>query len=98
MGNIAGQYPRGQCRHGMCLDHEPEWKNVENRREPTRGVFGNKTYWMNRHCGRPMAMYVEVESWECKECGRTEDRVVNYDLAVCRCCGFSFTYVSREVY
>ena len=95
---VTRKYPHGQCRHGMCLDHEPEWENVGNRREPTSGVFGNKTYWMNRHSGRAMAMYREIQSHKCKECGRIEDEVVNYDIALCLCCGHYFTYVSREVY
>ncbi len=60
--NPAGQKcSHGQCRHGMCLDHGPEWKNVgEKRREPNPGIFGKKTYWTSWHCGQPMARYKEV--------------------------------------
>jgi len=49
--NLAGQkYSYGQCVHGRCLGHGPEWENVGKvrRREPNPGIFGKKTYWMSR--------------------------------------------------
>ncbi len=90
--NLAGQkYPHGQCRHGMCLDHGPEWENVsEKRREPNTGIFGQKTYWTIRHCGQPMARYKEVQTKRCKKCGRTQDHIGIPELALCLCCGYYF--------
>jgi len=61
---LAGQQcPHGQCCHGMCLDHDPEWEKVGvKRHEPNPGVFGKKTYWLVRHCEKPMARYKVVQS------------------------------------
>ncbi len=87
----------GQCRHGRCLDHGPEWESVgEKRREPNPGIFGKKTYWMDRHCGRLMARYKEVQTRKCRKCGRAEDLVMNYNLALCLCCGYHFTNASSD--
>ena len=98
--NLAGQKcPHGQCRHGMCLDHGPEWENVgEKRSEPNPGIFGKKTYWTSRHCGKPMARYKEVRTQQCQKCGRIEDLVVNYYLALCLCCGYHFKNISSDDY
>ncbi|MBI2096394.1 MAG: hypothetical protein HYT43_02050 [Candidatus Taylorbacteria bacterium] len=97
--NLAGQkYPHGQCRHGRCLDHGPEWENVgEKRREPNPGIFGKKTYRKSRCCGQPMARYKEVQTKRCKKCGRTEDHIENY-LALCLCCGYHFDTISYASY
>ena len=90
--NLAGQKccPHGQCRHGMCLDHGPEWENVGERSEPNSGIFGKKTYWMSRHCGQSMARYRVVQTKRCKKCGRTKDCIAIYELALCLCCGYHF--------
>ena len=97
--NLEGQQkcPHSQCRHGMCLDHGPEWENVgEKRCELNPGVFGKKTYWMSRHCGQPMARYKEVQTRRCRKCGRTEDHVTNYHLALCLCCGYHFDNIPDD--
>ena len=88
--NLADQKrPHGQCCHGMCLDHGPEWENIgEKRREPNPGIFGKKTYWTWRHCGQPMARYKVVQTKRCKKCGRTEDHIEIYEFALCLCCGY----------
>ena len=90
--NLAGQKcPHGQCRHGRCLDHGPEWENVgEKRHEPNPGIFGKKTYWTSRHCGQPLARYKVVQTKRCKKCGRTEDNIILDALALCLCCGYHF--------
>lgn len=87
--NLAGQKcTHSQCRHGMCLNHGPEWENTGNeRREPNPGVFGKKTYWSTRCCGTPMARYKEVQTKRCKKCGRQEDNITHDCLALCLCCG-----------
>ena len=97
--NLADQKrPHGQCCHGMCLDHGPEWENIgEKRREPNPGIFGKKTYWTWRHCGQPMARYKEVQTQRCRKCGRTEDDITNYHLALCLCCGYHFTIISYNI-
>ena len=94
--NLAGQKcPHGQCVHGMCHNHGPERENVgEKRCEPNPGIFGKKTYWTRRHCGQLMAQYKEVQTRKCRKCGRTEDNITNYYLALCLCCGYHFTNVS----
>lgn len=90
--NLAAQkYSHGQCVHGRCIDHGPEWENIgEQRREPNPGIFGKKTYWMSHCCGKPMARYKVVQTKRCKKCGRTEDHIVIFKLALCRCCGYHF--------
>ncbi len=91
---VDPKYSHGQCCHGMCLNHDPKWEDVgEKRREPSPGMLGKKTYWTNRHCGQPMARYKEVQTRRCRECGRTEDQVVTHDLALCLCCGYHVDHV-----
>jgi len=81
-----------KCLHGQCLDHGPEWDVLgEKRMEPNPGIFGKKTYWITRCCGKPMARSKEVQTKYCKKCGRVEDHVTNYHLALCLCCGYHFT-------
>ncbi|MCI0564874.1 MAG: hypothetical protein MN733_40930, partial [Nitrososphaera sp.] len=98
--NLVGQKcPHGQCRHGRCLDHGPEWENVgEKRREPYLGIFGKKTWWFTRCCGGPMAMVKEVQTRRCKKCGRTEDHIGDYCFALCHCCGRCFAHPSSFGY
>lgn len=92
------QYPRSECGHGMCLDHGPNWENIGGvRREPDPGVFGRKTYWGARHCGKPMARYKEVQLRRCGKCGREEEEVRNKDLALCLCCGYHFSNARHEM-
>ena len=93
--NPAGQKrPYGQCRHGRCLDHGPEWENFgEKRREPNPGSFGKKTWWFTRCCGEPMARYKEVQTRRCRKCGRKEDEITNSYLALCLCCGYHFNNI-----
>lgn len=93
--NLAGQKcPHGQCRHGMCLDHGPEWENVgERRRVPNPGIFGAKTYWTHRHCKQAMVRYKVVQTRRCKKCGRTEDHILIDELALCHCCGYHFKII-----
>jgi hypothetical protein len=91
--NLASQgHPHGQCPHGRCLDHGPEWENVgEARQEPNPGFFGlMKTFWMDRCCGKPMSRYKVVQTRRCKKCGRTEDNVTHRYLALCLCCSYHF--------
>lgn len=83
--------PHGQRRYRMCLDHNPEWENIGGRRrEPNPGIFGKKTYWTTSHCGQSMARYKVVQTRRCKKCGRTEDRIEIFELALCLCCGYHF--------
>ncbi len=78
----------GQCRHGRCHGHGPEWENLgEKWRESNPGIFGQKTFWLIRCCGAPMARMKEGRTRQCKKCGRMEDSVTRYHLALCRCCG-----------
>ncbi len=77
-----------QCVHGMCFNHRPEWENVgEKWNKPNPGIFGKKTYGNVRCCDAQMARYKKVQTKQCKECGRTRDDVIVYDLAFCLCCG-----------
>lgn len=87
--DLAGvKCPHGQCVHGRCLGHGPEWENSgEKRREPYPGIFGLKTYWLVRCCGKPMARMKVVQTRKCRKCGRSEDHVTDYYLALCSCCG-----------
>ena len=96
--NLASQQcSRDRCCHGMCLDHGPEWENIgEKRNEPNPGIFGRKTYWRSRHCGRSMARYKVVQTKRCKKCGRTEDQTVICELALCLCCGYHFQNASND--
>ncbi len=89
--NTTGKkFPNRHCVHGGCIGHEPEWKHVGiEHLEPNPWFFGKKTYWMSRCCGKSMARYKEVIKRQCKKCGRTEDCVINYDLALCLCCSKS---------
>jgi ribosomal protein L37E len=75
------------CEHGFCRNHNPDWE-VSTRQEPNPGIFGAKTYWISHHCGRAMARYRVVQTKRCRKCGRTEEEVVNYNLALCLCCGY----------
>lgn len=98
--NLAGQKcPHGQCRHGRCLDHGPEWENIgEVRREPNPEFFGfKKTYWASWCCSKPMARYKEVQTQRCRKCGRTKDRIINSNLVLCLCCGYHFTNISYDM-
>lgn len=89
--------PSGQCRHGRCLDHGPEWENVgEVRREPDPGIFGKKTWWFTRCCGAPMARMKDVQRKRCKKCGRTEDHIKKSYFALCLCCGRTKDMTSPE--
>lgn len=81
-------YPQRHCPHGRCLDHGPVWENVEKRQEPSPGIFGQKTFWTKRCCGKPMVRYKEVQTRRCKKCGRTESHVTIPYLALCLCCGY----------
>ncbi len=83
-----------QCPHGRCLNHDPEWENVGKKRlEPHLGWFGKKPYWFTKCCGKPMVKGKEVQTRQCKKCGRVEDCVTrdeNNFLALCLCCGYHF--------
>ncbi len=86
-----------KCKHGVCLDHKPEWENIGAvRLEPNPGIFGSK-WWISREgssircCGERMAKYKEVQTQQCRKCKRTRDCVENYHIALCLCCGNSFT-------
>jgi hypothetical protein len=71
------------------MGHEPDWECVgEERLEPCPDFFGlKKTYWFTRCCGKGMRMMKMVQARRCKICGRQEERVVNWYLACCVCCG-----------
>jgi len=94
--NLANQkYSHGQCVHGMCLDHEPEWENVgEMRREPPNPRAGKKTLGAGRCCGWPMIKIIEVQTQRCKKCGRQRDEIISCHSVLCRCCGMHFLEVS----
>lgn len=84
----------GQCPHGKCLNHSPEWKKVDVARmmpNPLRTWFifftTEDTYEDSACCKRMMARYKKVQRWQCKRCGRTEDEVLNHHVALCLCCG-----------
>jgi len=77
-----------QCAHGRCLNHGPEWEWFDGKAfEPNPGLFGQKTYWMQRCCGKAMARMIEIQTRRCKKCGR-EERLCTQQLAVCQCCGY----------
>ena len=82
-----------QCPHGKCLEHkmEVERETGEKRFVLAPELFGlKKTYWFERHCGKPMTICKQVEQNRCRKCGRTEDREVDWHLAVCSCCGYFY--------
>ena len=98
--DLAGKKcEHGMCKHGFCLDHSPQWENVGPvRQEPNPSFFGKKkTYWTKRHCGKAMAQYRVVQTQRCKQCGRQEDHVTNYNLALCLCCGYHFDNISYDM-
>lgn len=84
-----GDLSKVKCAHGKCLNHAPEWENINRVHAVTvpRGFFGTKTYWFHRCCGAAMAKAWKIQKRQCKKCGRTEEFVVHYCLALCRCCG-----------
>jgi hypothetical protein len=94
--NLTEQEHYEQCPHGKCLNHDPEWEIVNKWREPNPGIFGVKTYWRTRCCGRPMARYKKMETWRCRKCGREQDNIKNDSLALCLCCGYHFTNIPPQ--
>jgi hypothetical protein len=80
----------GKCSHGQCLNHVPRWKRADEKKlVPNPGLFGKTTYWTLRCCGKPMGRYKEVRLQECSVCGRVEEDILHYEMALCSCCGHS---------
>ena len=78
------------CQHGMCKDHSPEWKNMgEAFLSPNPDIFGAKTYWLDRCCGKGMTRTQKVRMQLCVKCGRTQIKVLA-EVAVCECCGYHY--------
>lgn len=78
------------CPHGnkRCIDHEPELEKVgDTYLEPDPGIFGKKTYWFFKCCGKAMARYKELQRKQCKKCGRVEVHETRSKVALCLCCG-----------
>ena len=80
------------CEHGMCKDHDPEWKNMGKAfLSPNPGIFGAKTYWLVRCCGKGMIRTQKVQMQICTKCGRTQIEVLIKEVALCKCCGYHHT-------
>jgi len=81
-----------KCAHGRCLNHDPEWKNVgEKRHVPAPSFFGLKTtFWSEFCCGAPMSRCNTVQDCECQKCGRRVGKVITEKVAVCLCCGYHY--------
>jgi len=80
------------CQHGMCKDHSPEWKNMgEAFLSPNPDIFGAKTYWLDRCCGKGMTRTQKVRMQLCTKCGRTQVEVLAKEVALCKCCGYHHT-------
>ena len=80
------------CQHGMCKDHNPEWKNMgEAFLSPNPDIFGAKTYWLDRCCGKGMIRTQKVQMQICTKCGRTQIEVLIKEVALCKCCGYHHT-------
>ena len=85
------------CPHGMCKDHDPEWKNMgEAFLSPNPDILGIRTYWLNRCCGKGMARCQKVQMQLCTKCGRTQIKVLIAEVAVCECCGYHFKIEEGE--
>ncbi len=89
-GNTKAGQQYKQCPHGMCLNHDPEWENIGKKRRQYKGEFPGKTSGRDHCCGKAMMWYKEVQKRRCKKCGRTEDHISNYYLALCLCCNYHF--------
>ena len=76
------------CSHGECYNHDTEWENIgPERLELAPGLFGKKTHWFTRHCGKPMIRFKIMQSQQCKRCGRKRDEsVYDYVVLCCSCC------------
>ncbi len=86
------QYSHKQCAHGKCLNHDPKWENVgEKRLIPNPGSFGIETYWGKSCCGEAMARRTTVQDMQCRECGRKITVIANWEVALCLCCGYHFS-------
>ena len=89
--NPGGQesHSHRQCHHRRCLHHAPEMvDHGDVRHEPNHAFFGLiTTYLTARCCGESMARVKKVQTKRCKKCGRVEDFVYLYLVALCRCCG-----------
>ena len=79
------------CEHGMCKDHDPEWKNAgEAFLSLNPGIFGAITYWLKRCCGKGMTCCQKVQPQLCTKCGRTRIKVLANEVALCKCCGYHY--------
>lgn len=86
------KYPNKQCAHNECLGHAPDLENVgEKKTEPNPGLFGIKTYWGNRHCGKGMIRYKVSQQKRCKKCGRDEESI-EQAFGICSCCNYPFYF------
>ncbi len=98
MASVPHQCSHKQCIHGECLDHQPDWEDVgEKRREPSVGFFGKRTYWFSRCCGKSMSRYKDIQTRRCKKCGRTKDFVTDWAVGLCLCCGRTVDHNSYEM-
>ncbi len=97
-GSLVGQkYSHGECVHGECVNHHPEWEKVgEERSEPILGKdwlgrFKKETYWNTQCCGKPMKKLIRLQRVRCTKCGQQKDhcgsaRLGTY-VGLCSCCG-----------
>ena len=92
-------YPEKECPHGMCLGHDPVWENIgEKRFKPAPSFFGlKKTYWTIRCCGKPMRQVNEVQTQQCKKCGRRREDITR-QVALCACCDRQLECVSYDYF
>lgn len=74
------------CEHGMCKNHDPEWETLREILRPNLGIFGAKTYWLNRCCGKGMTRLKKMVWQKCKKCDR-ERKIETAEFALCECCG-----------
>lgn len=81
-------YDQKRCAHNTCLNHKPIWVDGDKQIKPSSTIFGKRTYWLLRCCGKPMTRYKEQYLLVCKECGATEPISGGCKImAVCKCCG-----------
>jgi len=82
-----------ECPHGNpigCKDHEPIWISTGRRKKfrPEKNIFGRiKTTLFKHCCGVPLQKFLMTEEYQCKECKRTEERIVKDEkMLICPCC------------
>jgi hypothetical protein len=80
------------CAHGMCLNHNPEWVEVDKERTLVKPLnfwfFKINTFIFVRCCGKGMNRYRIEKTYRCKKCGRIKKVATTPLLAICHCCGY----------